>query len=572
MPQIPIYRQRSTPSAGGSNPSMTADPAVQGLSQLGQGMARYGTQQMREAKSNQEASDRIQAAVLASKFDAGMYQHLQDAQAKAAPGADKFTDNFYSEFEKSAGAYETAAGSEFVKNMVRSHIAGSRESFGRSAMSFEATERARNYGRQIEDGLDTSAKTVYANPQEFERQMGLWSSTISATPIPPEARTALMENARKKVAWSAVTGMLDKMPAEAITNSSAWRALDAGEQAKARSFIDSQSKRAAAQQATASIMSEHGGDMKTALKAAREIEDPEVQDDTSARIVKEFALKEQQEKQAKENVIQRATNLVEKSRSVDSIPSSDLASMTLSERRQLRDYADYLSKGKEPGHSSDAWAKFYLATPEEQAKMNLQTELRPHIDDRHFDRALEIQKAARAPGGIEHTSFLGYKDRLENAVRSSQLFGDNFKPSKLKGDELMRWGAFETEADKRLLAFEGAKKAKATPEEQQQILDKMVTERVFVDKFGTDPQRASFELDQKSRMKAYKPIEEIPAQATNDAINYLRSIGALSQDATKDTYKKGVNKYQDIIERAYGARLAGATREEITAILNEAKK
>lgn len=247
MPQIPIYRQQLNPNPvmDGTRMALQGDPIAGGLQDIGKGLGNYARMGMDEDRRKRDTEDRIQAAVLSSKFDAGMHDYLTEAQTKAAPGASGFTDNFYSTFDKNADAYETAAGSEMVRNLVRGHVASSRESFGRSAMHFEATERARNYGRQIDDGLETSAKLIRGNPDQFERQMGMWSSTISATSVPPEARTALMENARKKLAWTAVTGAIAKDPESFLlgqNRGAAFNVLEQGEQEKALEYADSQFK------------------------------------------------------------------------------------------------------------------------------------------------------------------------------------------------------------------------------------------------------------------------------------------------------------------------------------------
>lgn len=304
MPRIPIYQQQLTPNPTGTNPSFRSDPVAQGLSRLGQGVANLGEAKAREQyrdqvlqereaekaraenERKQEIEARIKAAVRNAQFDSGIRRYLLDAQTQTTPGADKFTDNFYSEFDKSAAAYEEAAGSETEKNLVRAHIASAREVFGSSAMTFEANERARNYGRQIDDGVETSAKTVLQNPEDFERNMGMWASTIKALPVAPEARDAMLDQARGKLANNAVMGMIEKNPMTDITQTSAWRALTDTEQQKAKNLItarrsDLEGKRTAeaiigaAQQAVSGMILGDGSNIdipaakEAAAKAAR---------------------------------------------------------------------------------------------------------------------------------------------------------------------------------------------------------------------------------------------------------------------------------------------------------------
>jgi hypothetical protein len=84
--------------------------------------------------------------------------------------------------------------------------------------------------------------------------------------------------------------------------------------------------------------------------------------------------------------------------------------------------------------------------------------------------------------------------------------------------------------------------------------------------WGPDPEKIASVVRTDDRQKAYVPLEQIPPQTAKDYLNWLRSNGnvpAALSDAS------AMERFRDRIQRAYGARLIGATRAQIETILKD---
>lgn len=245
MPRIPIYQQQNVPNGASLPANLSPSNTGAALANVGQGLRQVAGAQDNVAEMQHrldmqrlESEARINSASLASQFDLQMREYMASKQATAGDGAPEFTPNMLKDYDEQATKMLDDAPNDRARELLRMHVATSREGFGAQALSFEATERARNYGKKIETGLDAAQKLVYGSPESFDRQMAMWGETIDATPVNPEARAALKDIKRGKLAWSSVTGMIDRNPQHDVSTSSAWNALTADEQTKARHYQD----------------------------------------------------------------------------------------------------------------------------------------------------------------------------------------------------------------------------------------------------------------------------------------------------------------------------------------------
>lgn len=216
MPRIPIYEQQLVPNASLPTPRMGVDPTGRGLQALGAGLSDLGGAIARKEREKVETEGRVWAAKAASQADLDMAEYLQKRQQEAQPGAPEFTPSFLKEYDTyTEGALKNAP-SPFAKSILQAHMAQSREAYGKAALGWEASERARNTGQQIDDGVKMSANLVNANPAWFEREMGKWSSAIQGSSISEAAKQPLREMARKSLVNAAVVSWIDSDPAGAM--------------------------------------------------------------------------------------------------------------------------------------------------------------------------------------------------------------------------------------------------------------------------------------------------------------------------------------------------------------------
>jgi len=101
--------------------------------------------------------------------------------------------------------------------------------------------------------------------------------------------------------------------------------------------------------------------------------------------------------------------------------------------------------------------------------------------------------------------------------------------------------------------------------EKEKLMQEIVDRKVIVDRWGPDagPVPAAV-VSPDDRSKTYVPIDKMPAQVRTEYLNWLRSTGRISQGVPD---KVATDRFRARIERAYGARLTGAPREDIEKIL-----
>ncbi len=101
--------------------------------------------------------------------------------------------------------------------------------------------------------------------------------------------------------------------------------------------------------------------------------------------------------------------------------------------------------------------------------------------------------------------------------------------------------AVEDEANR--LARDG-KRDTPTGDDVQKAIDTVLTRKVMIEKWGTDPERVAATLTPDERAKAYVPIDQIPG-------NYRADLAAEIERAT------GKPAEDDRVQRAYAAALSG---------------
>lgn len=227
MPRIPVYEQRVTPSGssqGGRISAGAAGASGAGLQAVGRGLQEIAGAMERKQevdflieKDRIETEARVWVASASSKADLDQTEYLKNAQLSTQPGAPGFTPEYLKQYDQFADATIKNAPSQLARQMMQAHLARSREQFGRQALMFEAGERARYTGQQIDDGVQASAKLVYGDPSLFDAEMGKWSSTIRGAAIGEDGKAKLSNVARRVLVNSAVMSWIDRNPAGALT-------------------------------------------------------------------------------------------------------------------------------------------------------------------------------------------------------------------------------------------------------------------------------------------------------------------------------------------------------------------
>jgi hypothetical protein len=235
--KIPVYEQQIVPNQTPDIPRVAVDQSGAGIAAVGEGLLNLaGALHQRE-----KAKSQVWFADASGKADTALRDMLYDQQKRAAPGATNFTDTYLKSVDEYAEKAVNNA-PEIVRDRMKAHLAGSRESLAMMAMQYENQEEFRHMGEQFDGAVSTSSKLVTQSPELFENEMGKLLMTVNEMPTTPEGRAGLKENARKGLAWSAVTGEIDRNPAMEKLSGKAFDMLTADEQKRANDYLDSKKR------------------------------------------------------------------------------------------------------------------------------------------------------------------------------------------------------------------------------------------------------------------------------------------------------------------------------------------
>lgn len=163
------------------------------------------------------------------------------------------------------------------------------------------------------------------------------------------------------------------------------------------------------------------------------------------------------------------------------------------------------------------------------------------------------------------------EEAMREATIDEQLFntvaeGAGLRPFDTKKSENDRsdMGRLKNAVEMAIDQEQRATGKKLPRERKQAIMQEIVDRKVKLDVWGRDPDRISALVKTDEREKAYVPIDSVPRQTVTEALNYLRSTGKLPANLSE---AQALERFRPRIERAYAARLMGATREQIANIL-----
>lgn len=151
-------------------------------------------------------------------------------------------------------------------------------------------------------------------------------------------------------------------------------------------------------QKQADVIATAGGSLTSQLEKARGIEDPAVRDAVEQRLEHRHALNEKLQRDADEQALKTAFDMVDRTKDVYSIPPSAWSSFTGAERGAILSYAEHRAKGT-PVQTDDATyymlRKTAVDDPNTFAVANL-LRYKAKLDDGDWKHLVEIQAAIRA--------------------------------------------------------------------------------------------------------------------------------------------------------------------------------
>lgn len=163
----------------------------------------------------------------------------------------------------------------------------------------------------------------------------------------------------------------------------------------------------------------------------------------------------------------------------------------------------------------------------------------------------------------------------ESAVRDAKIDDDLFKqvahetglrPYRPHASEEERatLGALKNAVEVAISMDQRSTGRPATRERKQQIMKEIIERKVKLDVWGRDPEKPAALVPADQRAKAYVPIAKVPKETVSEALNWLRSEGNVPMQMPE---AEALQRFRPRIERAYAARLMGASRAEVEDVL-----
>ncbi len=258
---------------------------------------------------------------------------------------------------------------------------------------------------------------------------------------------------------------------------------------------------------------------------------PNVREAAMDRLKQVHAIEDQQ----KAEVFNQAQLQVEQGTPFDKIPPETLNQFDANQIKALKSRSMELA-GVEPEMDWRKWTEISTMNRSELAAIkDPYTELRPHMDNSHYEKALKMVNDAKGIGDdIETSATLTFNQRIKNASTLASITPADKTPANWSEDETLAYARFQNEAAARVESWEREQGRKTTGAEQQQIIDDLLTETIMVDDawLGSDSKKYSFTLDEDEMGDAYVPIAEIPTESVTEIKNLLRSNGLVADDET----------------------------------------
>jgi hypothetical protein len=274
--------------------------------------------------------------------------------------------------------------------------------------------------------------------------------------------------------------------------------------------------------------------LKDQLSEAAKITDPQRREKTLTQVRNNYALVKQAQQEQEAGFADQAWQAFAKGQR---IPEAILSGMNGRERVQLQEAQRTRSERVAAGTPVKTDMATYIDLREKLAKGE-KVDLRAFtekIAPAQIEQLLDIQNSASKPGPMQD-SMLTDEQRITAALPGAGI-------DKKKDPDGA--GLFMSEVDRRVRALSASKGDKpVTPDEKQKIVDAVSMDKVFIDEWGTDPEKPIVLVKPEDLKKAYVvvngknvPVSTVPPSDRMQIIQARRARGlSVNEQAIVETY------------------------------------
>jgi hypothetical protein len=506
-----------------------------GLIQGGKALAAVGADMMEEAERRKKTDDAmaVQNAYVKAAEQARLLLRDPDKGLLNRQGADALNGN--DEAAKRLGEIgaATAEGLSAEQKKAFDRLWSTRREGWLDTVATHVSGERKAYHQQTVKAMTQSAIddaiNFYDDPKAVARAETLGVSALrlngQALGMSPEAIEADERNLLSAIHGGVVERLAVHDPGRARAYYAGVRdKIDGKDHTRIEKMLEEGSTRAQGQAWEDRIWSQTGGDLATALEAARGIADPKVRDDVVSRVKMRHSEAKAIEAEAEKGLRSQAWDVLLKGGKVDDIPLNVWSEIDAPAQKALVEYA--AKKGK----VQTDWSTYYrlerqaVEDPAGFAAYDL-LQHRHQLDEGEFKGLVTLQREigqkgrdseqltqVRTVSQVINSSLdkLGI-ERGENAPKSDAEKGDRFH--RLVQDEL--------------LSLERREGRKAKPDEVQAIADRMVLDVVVPGKLWGTNEKAPVDIE----------IGDVPKTERSKIEEALKRAGRpVSEAAIVDLY------------------------------------
>lgn len=472
-----------TPESRGAGLAIAKGRTTEAMGELGGtvGTLAYHEYSRIQQEERQKAN---QVALIAAsnKLDAWELKTLHDPQAGALQkkGSDSFTlpEAIDQDFEKVSSEIEQGLGNEDqklafarlkaqrggnVRMTVARHVAGQRQAF--DASEFDATVKNKS-SLAVANALD---------PRRAAQELSDGVTAIKAygqrNGLGPEAISAQVNAFRSDTHIGIISNLLanEQTKAAQIYFEETKHDISGDKLDDVTRALNVGTTRKRAQEETATILAQ-GGTLQEQRARAKQIDDPDVQDEVLQRIEHEAGVRQAQEQQTERDNLNTAYNIVTQTHDVSNIPPGLLSNLG-AHQPALQSYADRLSRGEPP--TTDMGTLYDLMTlssanPEQFLRTNLLGYM-DKVGKEDLEQLMRLQTSMRSGGDKKTADGIFVSERAQNEIVDEALMKTGLvgSPTELRDPK-------NKALSDRIIAFRQS--VREAVNRQQQITGKHVTD------------------------------------------------------------------------------------------------
>lgn len=300
------------------------------------------------------------------------------------------------------------------------------------------------------------------------------------------------------------------------------------------------------QRKATSIMDQHGGSMKSAIDAARQIEDPKVQEETVKEIKTRFAEQDAVKRDTEERVFKGAADAVETTKQRP--PANVWARLSLEQRKALDSRLDQLRRGIQPETDWTLYSdlKLMAANPATKEKF-LQTDVttyRSKLGDTEYKEIVNLHVGARNGDAKTNKLLDGYRTNQEIVNTALNQIGVDPSP-KAGSDDATKVAQFRKKVDDEIIQTQQRTGKEVSTSDVQKIVENLTVESVTNRGWFFDTKKRVFELAPEDAVDF--DVDQVPPKEKANIVSALKARGiAATDERILSLYKQ---KIQGLVNR-----------------------